>query len=128
VGANMSSWNPEPINTRNGARYQRLLDLISNKENMSLNYAKKILADHYDVYKKTLKKGYRTICTHKETSKSNRIHAGTVDGKVIDTALAKQMQFIGRIGSSCKEKRTLKMTKQEKDVMPSLKIHNWRKL
>lgn len=129
VGANMSSWNPEPINTRNGARYQRLLDLVSRPgKTMSLNSAKKILADHYDVYKKSVNKGYRTICTHKETSKSNRKHAGTVDGKVIDTALAKQMQFVGRMGSSCKEKRTLKMTKPEKDVMPSLKIYNWTKL
>lgn len=146
VGANMSSWNPEPINTRNGARYQRLLDLIGNKETMSLNYAKKILADHYDVYKKTLKKGYRTICTHKEHGTRERStvsgsaqsgtegalikkkHAGAVDGKVVNTLMAKNMQFMGKMGSSCNETRRLKMTKSEKEVMPSLKIHSWTKL
>ncbi len=125
VGANMSSWNSEPINTRNGARYQRLLDLIGNKEKMSLNYAKKILADHYDVYKKTLKKGHRTICTHKEHGTRVKKHAGAVDGKVVSSELAKNMQFMGRMGSSCNETRRLKMTKSEKKVMPSLKIHRW---
>lgn len=128
VGSNMSSWNPEPINSRNGARYQRLLDLIGNKEKMSLNYAKKILADHYDVYKKTLKKGHRTICTHKEYGTRVKKHAGAVDGKVVSSEQAKNMQFMGRMGSSCNETRRLKMNKSEKEVMPSLKIHRWTKL
>ncbi len=127
VGANMSSWSQETVRSRNGARYQRLQDLISNKSNISLNYAKKVLADHYDLYTKKVKRGTRTICSHKELSPSKK-HEGTVDGKVINTELAKQMQFMGKFGSSCNETRKLIMTKSEKAVMPSLKIYGWTKL
>jgi hypothetical protein len=128
VGANMSSWAPETINTRNGARYQRLLDLIGNKDSISLDYAKRVLADHYDIYAKKVKRGKRTICSHKECEQHNKKNAGAVDGKVVNTELAKEMLFMGKFGSSCNTTRRLKMTKSEKAVMPSLKIHGWTKL
>lgn len=128
VGANMSSWAPETISSRNGARYQRLLDLIGKKDSISIDFAKKVLADHYDLYNKTMKKGKRTICSHKENEQHNKKNAGAVDGKVVNTELAKKMQFMGKFGSSCNTTRRLKMTKSEKAVMPSTKVYKWTQL
>lgn len=124
VGANMSSWNPEPLSSRNGARIARLQELIQNKSNIDVEYAKQVLADHYDMYLKKKCKGYRSICSHKEPNKN----AGTVDGKVTNTALAKHMHFMGRMGSSCGDARRLKMTKREKSVTPIMKTYGWTKL
>ncbi len=121
VGANMSSWDPEPLSSRNGARYARLQELIGNITDMTLDYAKRVIADHYDMHLKKINKGYRSICSHKEPIKN----AGAIDGKVIDTALAKQMHFMGRMGSSCGQTRKLKMTKQEKSVTPTMKQYRW---
>jgi hypothetical protein len=127
VGANMSSWNPEGINTRNGARYARLLELVKDKTSMSVSYAKKVLADHYDVHIGKTKKGYRSICSHKETGHGGKQkNAGAVDGKVVDSAMAKNMQFWGRMGSSCGLKRTYKkMSRQERMATPRIKLHKW---
>lgn len=127
VGANMSSWNPEGTETRNGARYARLLELVKGKKTMSVSYAKKVLSDHYDMHLGKTRKGYRSICSHKETGVGGkRKNAGAIDGKVVDSALAKKMQFWGRMGSSCGSRRTYKkMSRQERRVTPRMGLYKW---
>ena len=74
--------------------------------------AKKIIADHYDVYlHKHNNPCSRTVCSHYELdareymSQADRPKPfsphGAVDGMVCDTTMAKKMSFSGRFGSSC---------------------------
>ena len=87
--------------TINGSRNVRLNQLL-NAQKLDLKYAKKVLADHYDCKDKTVRKGMRGICKHKECETGDNYKvAGTVDGKVTNTTLAKKLKFIGRMGSSC---------------------------
>jgi len=88
------------ISTSIGCRNQRLKELLSHP--LDLKIAKNILADHYDCTKNTDRKGIRGICKHKECEKGKHFDtSGAVDGKVVDSTLAQQMRFIGRMGSSC---------------------------
>ena len=88
-------------NTSSGSRNLRL-NFLLNQKKITLKYAKEILADHYDHKTKTFRKGIRGICKHKECEKGADFKiAGAVDGKVVDSTLARQMKFIGRMGSSC---------------------------
>jgi hypothetical protein len=70
--------------------------------------AKKMLADHYDVYLKKENPSSRTICGHWEledgsipASGGPWRPSGTIDGKVVDSQMAKSRQFWARWGSSC---------------------------
>ena len=89
------------------------LDWLLNKThwgNIDASIAKRVISDHYDTHKNTVRKGARSICKHLERTK--RKPFGAVDGKVTTTALAKKLAFWGRWGSSCgrvyKPSRTLK--------------------
>ncbi len=72
--------------------------------------AKKMLADHYDVYEGQDKPGLRTICGHGELD-DGRVPgggpwgaycpAGALDGKVVDAKMAQNWQFWAKWGSSC---------------------------
>ena len=87
--------------TINGSRNVRLNQLLNAKK-LDLKYAKKVLADHYDCKDQMVRKGMRGICKHKECEKGEDYKiAGTVDGKVTNTTLARKLKFIGRMGSSC---------------------------
>jgi hypothetical protein len=87
--------------TSSGCRNHRL-DFLLEKGKLDLKTAKEILADHYDCATNTIRKGIRGICKHKECERGKDYKpSGAVDGKVVDTTLAKQMKFIGRMGSSC---------------------------
>jgi hypothetical protein len=95
--------------TTSGARNMRLHYLLYEKYagNITIENAKKIIADHYDVYldRETIGNS-RTICkhTHLDPRKSNRSQYypyGCTDGKIVDTKMANEMSFIGRFGSSC---------------------------
>ncbi|MHC1767251.1 MAG: C45 family autoproteolytic acyltransferase/hydrolase [Verrucomicrobiia bacterium] len=70
------------------------------------------LADHFDVYAKADRPGGRTLCGHTEIETAFAPgaaglwnlpfgHNGTVDAKVVDTAMAKRMAFAARWGSAC---------------------------
>lgn len=101
------------IRRHQGARRVRLTELMEeNKGKIDLEVAKKIIADHYDVY--LLKEDNpcsRTVCSHydldsrKYMSQSDRpkpfAPRGALDGCVTDSTLAKEMTFWGRYGSSC---------------------------
>jgi hypothetical protein len=70
--------------------------------------AKRMLADHYDVYLKKQVPSSRTICGHYELddgsipgSRGAYLPAGAIDGKVVDSDMAEKWQFWARWGSSC---------------------------
>ena len=101
------------IRRHQGARRVRLQQLMQKyKGKLNLDLAKKVLADHYDVYlKKNNNPCSRTICSHYDLdpreymSQADRpppyAPHGAVDGMVCDTTMAKNMSFIGRFGNSC---------------------------
>jgi hypothetical protein len=101
------------IRRHQGARRVRLTQLMQKyKGKLNVELAKKILADHYDVYlKKDNNPCSRTICSHYDLdareymSQSDRpvpyAPHGAVDGIVCDTTLALNMSFVGRFGNSC---------------------------
>ena len=101
------------VRRHQGARQVRLGDLMDeHKGKLNIEIAKKIIADHYDVY--LLKENNpcsRTVCSHYDLdareymSEAGRpkpfaLH-GALDGIVCDTNLAKKMSFVARFGNSC---------------------------
>jgi len=101
------------IRRHQGARRVRLVQLMEKyKGILTIETAKKILADHYDVYlKKNNNPGSRTVCSHYDLdareymSQADRpvpyAPHGAVDGIVCDSNLANNMSFVGRFGNSC---------------------------
>ena len=101
------------VRRHQGARLVRLGDLMDeHKGKINIDIAKKIIADHYDVY--LLKEDNpcsRTVCSHYDLDAREYMSDpsrpkpfsphGAVDGIVCDTNLAKKMGFIGRFGNSC---------------------------
>lgn len=89
------------LSTSSGCRNLRLEKLLDERQ-LDLKTAKEILADHYDCATNTVRKGIRGICKHKECERGKDYKpSGATDGKVVDASLAKRMQFVGRMGSSC---------------------------
>lgn len=114
--------------TINGSRNARLNELLNAKK-LDLKYAKKVLADHYDCKEKMVRKGMRGICKHKECEKGKNYKvAGTVDGKVTDTTLARKMKFIGRMGSSCGRVFLKKDYPNVPDCVNNMPKYNWTRL
>ncbi len=85
------------------AQYRGKIDVAS---------AKAFEADHFDAYAKVERPGGRTLCAHREVETEYApgpptlwnvpfAYAGTVDAKVVDTAMAKKMSFAARWGSAC---------------------------
>ena len=96
------------IRTAMGARRVRLTQLMDKYHGkIDIQIAQKILSDHYDVYLKKENPCSRTIEGHYELDAFEywagrdpfRPH-GAIDGKVIDSDLAKEMSFWARWGSS----------------------------
>ena len=93
--------------TSSGARNQRLQYLLHEKYygHLDITKAKMILQDHYDVFLYKNRLGSRGICKHSEldskSPKNPYYPFGCVDGKVVDTEMAKNLNFCGRFGSSC---------------------------
>ncbi len=96
------------IRTAVGARRVRLSQLMQEHYgSIDTEVAKEILADHYDVYLKKINPGSRTVEGHYELDAfeywPNRIPYmpnGAVDGKVVDSDMAKAMSFWARFGNS----------------------------
>jgi hypothetical protein len=94
-------------NTSSGARNIRLDALLNRKYygKIDIEVAKRILADHYDVQiERDHHPSSRTICNHffmdPDTDSPHYPHS-SIDGKVVDSRMAKHMTFSGRWGSSC---------------------------
>jgi hypothetical protein len=98
------------IRAPSGARQVRLTQLMrEDKGKIDVEVAKAILADHYDVYLKKENPGSRTIDGHYELDPRADITIagrppyqpkGAVDGKAIDSDLARNMSFQVRWGNS----------------------------
>jgi len=101
------------VRRHQGARKVRLEELMEKyKGKLSTEIAKKIIADHYDVYlQKSNHPCSRTVCSHYELDGREYMSdpsrplpyqpRGALDGNVCDTAMAKKMEFCLRWGCSC---------------------------
>jgi hypothetical protein len=93
--------------TSSGSRNYRLHQLLTEKYYGKLNIqnAKDILSDHYDSFLNKNIMNANGICKHSEldgtNSKKKYYPYGCVDGKVVNSKLAKQLMYIGRFGSCC---------------------------
>lgn len=100
----------DEINIKNSgaARRVRWKQLMQENEGkINLECAEEFEADHFDTYLKTNGPDCRTLCLHSDldpniSGKGVPFYPhGTLDGKVIDSQMAKQMSFIARWGSAC---------------------------
>lgn len=88
-------------------RWKQLMKENAGKVNLEL--AKELEADHFDTYLNTTKADGRTLCSHGDLDFDMQIPGlddpfcpfGTLDCKVIDSKMAKQMSFVARWGSAC---------------------------
>ncbi|HAQ17809.1 MAG TPA: hypothetical protein DCR40_01095 [Prolixibacteraceae bacterium] len=88
-------------------RWKQLMK--ENAGKINLERAKEFEADHFDTYLNTSKPGSRTLCAHYDLDPHSQTPgwaepfypAGILDGKVIDSKMAKQMSFISKWGSAC---------------------------
>jgi hypothetical protein len=99
----------DDIRHRAVARRERWKQLMKKHYGkIDVEIAKRMLADHYDVYLEKENPSSRTICGHLELddgripgSRGAYLPAGAVDGKVVDSNLAKNWQIWAKWGSSC---------------------------
>jgi hypothetical protein len=86
-------------------RWKQLMKENAGKINLDL--AKEFEADHFDTFLNKIKPGGRSLCGHFDLDSHNQpgmdpfYPEATLDGKVVDSKMAKQMSFIARWGSSC---------------------------
>jgi hypothetical protein len=88
-------------------RWQQLMKQSAGQLNVKL--AERFEGDHFDTYRGKTFPGGRTLCGHFELDPdaSGQSHdvpfdcSGTVDAKVVDATMAKQMSFAARWGSGC---------------------------
>jgi hypothetical protein len=92
------------------ARHRRWDDLMKlNKGKIDINLAKKFEADHYDVVRKREGGSANTLCGHVDLDELgapewdwNKYYpGGTVNAKVADSQLAKQMTLWASAGHAC---------------------------
>ena len=97
------------ISTSSGSRNYRLDALLNNIYSGKINTdnAKTVISDHYDVFlNKEIMNG-RSICNHAEkdehgsTIRDAFYPRGCTDGKVVDSKMARNLEFEGRFGSAC---------------------------
>jgi len=71
--------------------------------------AQRFEADHYDPFLQKTRPGSRSLCGHFELDELSwgnwpgapYYPAGTFDGKVVDSKMAREMSFVARWGSAC---------------------------
>jgi len=88
-------------------RWKQLMTQYTGKIDVELG--KRFEADHFDVYLGDDHPGERTLCSHWELEDRPyqqwptvpNSPSGTLDAKVVDTKMAKQMSFVARWGSAC---------------------------
>ena len=91
------------------ARRERWKQLMKKHHGkIDVDIAKKMLADHYDVYLQKEYPSSRTICGHYELDDGSvpgtygaYRPSGAIDGKVVDSNMAKSWQFWAKWASSC---------------------------
>jgi len=88
-------------------RWKQLMKQYAGRVDLAL--AKEFEADHFDSYLQKRQPDGRTLCGHFELEREPAGSwpgvpfgcAGTVDAKVVDSTLAKNMSFAARWGSAC---------------------------
>lgn len=88
-------------------RWKQLMK--ENIGNIDLEHAKVFESDHYDTYLNKINPAERTLCSHHDLDSEGQMPFygepfdpfGAIDGKVIDSKMAKEMSFIAKWGSSC---------------------------
>ena len=88
-------------------RWKQLMN--ENVGEIDINIGELLEADHFDTYLNQDKPGSRTICAHAEldplleglNSYEPFMPHGVLDGKVVDSKMAKQMSFVARWGAAC---------------------------
>jgi hypothetical protein len=100
--------NDVDIRSSSVARRVRWKQLMKeNAGKIDVELAKKFEADHFDAYRGKVVAGGRSLCGHFERDGEPAGHgvpydcSGTVDAKVVDAAMAKQMTFAARFGAAC---------------------------
>jgi Phospholipase B len=92
------------------ARHERWEQLMKqNKGRIDVAIAEKFLSDHFDAYENKEDANERSLCGHVEDSPRGipqwewgPYHpGGAVQGKAMDSAMAKQMSFMARTGHPC---------------------------
>ncbi len=93
-------------NVARRVRWKELMRRHAGKIDLAL--AKEFEADHFDAYREKTEPGCRSLCGHFELDRDTGVWpgvpfgcAGTVDAKVVDAELAKNMSFAARWGSGC---------------------------
>jgi hypothetical protein len=87
-----------------GSRNMRLEYLLMKKYygKINIEVAKKVIADHYDEGTNRYHMGMRGICKHVEAEDNPDFSlSGATDGKVVNSKMAQNLQFMGIFGSSC---------------------------
>jgi hypothetical protein len=84
-----------------GARHRRLKTLLFKRHygHITCAVAKEIIRDHYDEDRRVHRPSNLTVCNH-AYREASMPHAA-IDGKVVDSEMAKNLQFWGLFGSSC---------------------------
>jgi hypothetical protein len=86
-------------------RWKQLMK--ENKGKIDLELAKEFEADHYDTYINSNSPDIRTLCAHPDLDPDIYGYDipyapwGTLDGKIVDSKMAKEMSFVARWGSAC---------------------------
>ncbi len=88
-------------------RWKQLMTRNAGKIDVPLG--ERFEADHYDAFYNRTRPGARSLCGHFELDRDvwgswpsgPYYPTGTLDGKVVDTKMAKQMSFAARWGAAC---------------------------
>jgi hypothetical protein len=105
-------YNPDNRETSMNARHIRAEQFIrEHYGKLDTALAEAYLSDHDDSYEHKSDAGKRSLCGHEDTSPVGEKAwgdppfdpAGAVTGKVMDSAMASTMSFIGRAGHPCGE-------------------------
>ena len=132
-------WN-QPDDS-SGARSRRFNELLYDKYlgKISADNAKDILCDHYDTHLHKDIPNKRSICVHSETDGSSEKYSyymhGCTDCKVVNSDMAKDLEFMGRFGSACGRKFSVKQHirkypqyKSWEPYVYDFKSHPWTKI
>jgi hypothetical protein len=100
-----------PQSSMNARRLTAVAFMQKHYGKIDTALAEAYLSDHYDSYDKKIEPGMRSLCGHEELSARGEPvwgdapfnPGGAVTGKVMDSAMAAKMSFIGRAGHPCGE-------------------------
>lgn len=105
-----TSFDPDDKSSSPNARKVRWEQLVAqNKGKIDVAMAEKFLADHFDTFQNKEEANERTLCGHVETSPRGipewdwkpYYPGGAVQGKAMDSTMAKDMSFSARRGHPC---------------------------